>query len=564
MDFNNNSDNGLNNEQVTPPVNSNPETGTEVNSTANNDGYAEPKINATPGQSQEPAPQTSYSWMGNAQNTDNYSQQGAYTGAQGAYTGAQGAYTGQQGAYTGAQGAYTGQQNGYRQGAYNSQSAYSQPQQASVPKKVKTPGNGNGKKFWGKLGAALLAGLIFGVAAAGTWYGVNKLLPSDSTVVAGTEFDADAYKAEIEKEILAKVSKSQDTTDDSIVKSVTTESNVTMQVTDVSDVVADVMPSVVSITNTYTYTMNYWGRQLSEQSEASGSGIIIGENDTELLIATNNHVIDGAETLHVLFADGETVEAKVKGADEDNDLAVIAVKFEDIKDSTKDVIEIAKLGDSDALKVGEPAIAIGNALGYGQSVTTGVISALDRQLELEEGQMSEGFIQTDAAINPGNSGGALLNSRGEVVGINSNKIGGTSVEGMGYAIPISRALPIIDDLKTKKTKESVSADEKGYLGISGRAVSTEMVEMYEFPEGVYVYDVFANSGAEAAGLRKGDIITKFDGTKIKSMEALQENLSYYMAGETIELTVARFNDAGTYDEITMQVKLISANEMPAE
>lgn len=427
----------------------------------------------------------------------------------------------------------------------------------------KAPKKGNGGKVFGKIMLAVFTGVVFGVCACLAWAGMNKFMPKETAalVAEAENFDRNAYKAEIEREILAKLEKQNN--DAGIVKSVTTDSNVTMQVTDVSDVVADVMPSVVSITNTYTYTMNYWGRSISEQEEASGSGIIIGENDTELLVATNNHVIENADELHVHFIDGETVEAKLKGADADNDIAVIAIKLDGLKPSTRDAIEIAKLGDSQLLKVGEPAIAIGNALGYGQSVTTGVISALDRKLEIEEGKMSEGFIQTDAAINPGNSGGALLNVKGEVVGINSNKIGGSSVEGMGYAIPISRALPIIDDLKTKKTKDG-TIEDRGYLGISGRAVSSEMVEVYEFPEGVFVYDVFANTGAEAAGLRKGDIITKFEGITIKSMEALQENMAYYGAGETVELTVARFNDNGAYDEIVMQVRLISASEMPAE
>lgn len=452
-------------------------------------------------------------------------------------------------------------QNNYSAGQYNSQGQNNGP--AAGGNGGRSPKKGNGGKVFGKIVLAVFTGAVFGACAFLAWAGMNKFMPKEAAaIVAEAEgFDKNAYKAEIEREILAKLD--QQNNDAGIVKSVTTDSNVTMQVTDVSDVVADVMPCVVSITNTYTYTMNYWGRSISEQEEASGSGIIIGENDTELLVATNNHVIENADELQVHFIDGETVEAKLKGADADNDIAVIAIKLDGLKPSTRDAIEIAKLGDSEQLKVGEPAIAIGNALGYGQAVTTGVISALDRKLEIEDGKMSEGFIQTDAAINPGNSGGALLNVRGEVVGINSNKIGGSSIEGMGYAIPISRALPIIDDLKTKKTKDG-TIENRGYLGISGRAVSTEMVELYEFPEGVFVYDVFANTGAEAAGLRKGDIITKFEGTTIKSMEALQENMAYYGAGETVELTVSRFNDDGAYDEIIMQVKLISASEMPAE
>lgn len=479
--------------------------------------------------------------------SDNYGQN--YNRAQGQYQGA-------------GMNQYNQNQNNAPYGQYNG--PMNSGNEGNGNNGGRAPKKGNGGKVFKKIVAVVGAGALFGVCAFLAWVGMNRFMPQEAAAIVSEAeiFDKNAYKAEIEKEILAKIQQQNDN-DAGIVKSVTTDSNVTMQVTDVSDVVSDVMPSVVSITNTFTYTMNYWGRAISEQEEASGSGIIIGENDTELLVATNNHVIENADELQVHFIDGETVEAKIKGADADNDIAVIAVKLDGLKPSTRDAIEIAKLGDSDELKVGEPAIAIGNALGYGQSVTTGVISALDRKLEVEEGKMSEGFIQTDAAINPGNSGGALLNVKGEVVGINSNKIGGSSVEGMGYAIPISRALPIIDDLKTKKTKDG-TIEDRGYLGISGRAVSSEMVEVYEFPEGVFVYDVFANTGAEAAGLRKGDIITKFEGTTIKSMEALQENMAYYGAGETVELTVSRFNDSGSYDEIVMQVKLISANEMPAE
>jgi len=430
-------------------------------------------------------------------------------------------------------------------------------------------------RFFGKLIGTVVLGAVFGACAFGAWRALDyydvQIFPDKEE--SADEFDAEKYRSQIEKDILSKLEKDMDSKkedisdnddEDSTVKTVVTDTDVTMRVTDVSEVVDKVMPSVVSITNNYTYVTNYWGMEYSQESEASGSGIIIGENGDELLIATNNHVIEGADKLAVQFIDGEVVEAKVKGADADNDVAVIAVALDDMVNTTKDAIEIATLGDSDALKVGEPAIAIGNALGYGQSVTTGVISALDRSIESEDGTKLEGFIQTDAAINPGNSGGALLNVKGEVIGINSNKIGGSTVEGMGYAIPISRALPIIDDLKDMKTKKEIEDIERGYLGISGRGISAEMTDVYGFPEGVYVYEVYEGTGAEEAGLRKGDIIVKFEGSTIKSMEELQGELAYYGAGETVNITVKRVNEDGTYDDVKLEIELVSEDVMPQE
>lgn len=431
---------------------------------------------------------------------------------------------------------------------------------AQTPKKENKAG-----RVFGRIGIIVGTGLLFGICAAFAMRAIDKYYPKEEEeiVAQGDSFDEERFKTQIEKDVLAKVdSKYGD--NESIVKTYTTDNDATMQITDVSNVVDEVMPSIVSINNKFIYETNFWGRSYEEESEASGSGIIIGENEEELLIATNNHVIEGAEELKVKFIDGSDVVANVKGADADNDIAVIAVKFADMDEKTRDVIVIASIGDSDALRVGEPAIAIGNALGYGQSVTTGVISALDRKLEIEDGKFSEGFIQTDAAINPGNSGGALLNVKGEVIGINSNKIGGASVEGMGYAIPVSRALPIIDNLKTKKTKDAVAGNDKGYLGISGQAVSNEMVDIYGFPEGVFVYEVYEGTGADKGGIRKGDIITKLEGTTVKTMQALQDNLSYYEAGEEVEVTVARANEDGAYDELTIKVKLISKDEMPSD
>ena len=324
-------------------------------------------------------------------------------------------------------------------------------------------------------------------------------------------------------------------------------------VQDVSGVVKAVMPSVVSISNTYTETMSYFGQAMTSEAEASGSGIIVGENDSELLIVTNYHVIMDADKLMVQFVEGSEAEASVKGTDAKMDLAIIAVPTENILNSTLNQIAIATLGDSDSLKVGEPAIAIGNSLGYGQSVTTGVISALDRDMELSDGSTGT-FIQTDAAINPGNSGGALLNMKGEVIGINSNKIGGSVIEGMGYAIPISAASPIIADLMLRETKNKVAEEERGFLGISGISVTTEVSSTYGMPEGVYIAQVYENTAAEAAGLTKGDIITEFDGIKISSMDELQRQLEYYAKGDTVEITVMTI-DSGGYKSKTVDITL---------
>ncbi|MBR3635838.1 MAG: trypsin-like peptidase domain-containing protein [Lachnospiraceae bacterium] len=459
---------------------------------------------------------------------------------------------------------YDNSENEY---ARNDSASNIEPQTTSgKPVKQKKKGSGKVGKFFGRVALLIVSGLVFGLCAAVAFGIVNYYAPSNDKKEAEESFDMETYKTQIERDIINRMNREQDRSNDSdsVIGTVTSTGEVHAIVTDVTDVVDKVMPSVVSIKNSYTATANFWGQEYTEEAEASGSGIIIGENDTELLIATNNHVIDAADKLSVKFIDGEEADANIKGADADMDIAVIAVQKDSLKGSTKDSIAIAELGDSDELKVGEPAIAIGNALGYGQSVTTGVISALDRELEVEEGEFSQGFIQTDAAINPGNSGGALLNVKGQVIGINSNKIGGSAVEGMGYAIPISKALPIIDNLKTKKTKAAVSEDNRGYLGISGRGVSSEMSEIYGFPEGVYVYEVYEGTGAEAAGLRKGDVITKLEGTTIKSMENLQENLAYYEEGETVEITIERSDESGEYQTQTVTLELVGRDKLPSE
>lgn len=329
---------------------------------------------------------------------------------------------------------------------------------------------------------------------------------------------------------------------------------VTAVVTDVTEVVKTAMPCVVSITNLYTDT-DWYGE--STQEEASGSGIIVGETDDELLIVTNYHVIEGCDELSVQFIDDSEVLAYVKGTDSDNDLAVITVFLEDIEEKTKEQIAIATLGDSDALQVGEPAIAIGNSLGYGQSVTTGVISALNREIVIDDN--TSYLIQTDAAINPGNSGGALLNVKGEVIGINSNKIANYVIEGMGYAIPITTAKPIIEELMQHETRKKVSDSERSFLGISGTDVTSDVSETYDMPKGVYVAQVLENSAAESAGLLKGDIITAFDGDTISSMSQLQGILEYYAAGSAVELTIMR-HEAGSYQEQKVTVTLGAKSE----
>ena len=331
-------------------------------------------------------------------------------------------------------------------------------------------------------------------------------------------------------------------------------------VTDVTQVVKAVMPSVVSVSNTYVQRGTFFGQEYSSEAVSSGSGIIVGENDSELLIVTNYHVVESADTLSVQFVDEEQVQAQIKGTDADKDLAVLAVQLSDIKEDTLDQISIASLGSSDDLTVGEPVIAIGNALGYGQSVTTGVVSALNRPIAVtsQEGQTGDSqintFIQTDAAINPGNSGGALLNTKGEVIGINSNKIGGSTVEGMGYAIPISDAKPIIEELMQKETRLKVDEANKGVLGITGVNVEAQYSEVYGIPMGVYVSSVTDNSGAAAVGLVRGDIITAINGETVETMEELKEEMNYYQAGDVVTLTIMQGSPTG-YQSKDVQVTL---------
>ena len=331
---------------------------------------------------------------------------------------------------------------------------------------------------------------------------------------------------------------------------------------DVSKVVEKVMPSIVSITSmSVQEVQSFFGGTYEQTSEGAGTGIIIGKNDTELLIVTNNHVVEGSDTLTVTFDDQSSVEANIKGTDAAYDVAVIAVAMDQISDDTMDAISVATLGDSTKLKIGEPAIAIGNALGYGQSVTTGVISALDRSVSTTDTQTGETqesgakLIQTDAAINPGNSGGALVNVNGEVVGINSAKLTGESVEGIGYAIPISDVSDLIQNLMNQETKTKVPEDERGLLGITGMSVSDAFSQQIDAPAGVYVMEVSRGSGAEKAGMTKGSIITAINGSSVDSMEALQEQLQYYAKGETVSLAILVPQTNGEYEEQSLDVTL---------
>ena len=328
----------------------------------------------------------------------------------------------------------------------------------------------------------------------------------------------------------------------------------------VAEVAANVMPAMVSITNTSVQEVMDWfrGGNFQYESKSLGTGVIMGNNDEELLIVTNNHVVDDANELTVSFIDEESVEAVVKGKDESDDLAVVAVKLKDIPEETMNQIRIANVADSEDVRVGEQVVAIGNALGYGQSVTTGIISALGRTIRVSDGLGYNDYtdlIQTDAAINQGNSGGALLNMKGEVIGINSVKAGASGVEGMGYAISTSKAIPIIRDLMNKKTRDLVADDQLPYLGIVGQDVTSNVAQVYGIPEGIYVTEVSENGPASEAGITAGMIITGFDGEKIENMTELQELLPYYAGGETVKVTMSVQNEEGEYVEEDFSVTL---------
>ncbi len=402
----------------------------------------------------------------------------------------------------------------------------------------------------------ILSGLLFGAAAAGAFTGIGTLLnkkavSSEQQTIAYEETSQDESELNTGIGLSAVFYSSNDT--------------VLSQSLDVSDIAEGMMPAMVSITNiSVSEVQSYFGmfgrNQIqTQETQSSGTGIIIGENDSELLIVTNNHVVEDATTLSVCFVDNEVCEATIKGTDPDNDLAVIAVKMENIKDETAASIKIAKLGNSDDLKVGQQVVAIGNALGYGQSVTTGIVSALDVQIDTTDAVM----IQTDAAINLGNSGGALLNMSGEVIGINSAKFSSTEIEGMGYAIPISTALPIIEDLMNRATREKVSDEYASYLGIQCMDITSTISSAYGIPQGIYITSINNDSPLKDAGITVKSIITHFDGIRVTSCSNLEDRLQYYAAGETVEITV-QFIEDNEYVEKTVEITLASASGHRAE
>ena len=413
-----------------------------------------------------------------------------------------------------------------------------------------------------------LCAVLAGGLAAGSFEGVNKLAgwSGATTVEAASNKDETTltYAKSEKKDADASDSKS-DTGKDT--------GSTAKGSLDVSEIVSEALPSIVSITTkSVQEVQNYFGtygmygyapQQQEQEVEGNGSGIIVGKNDDELLIATNYHVVEGADTLSVAFTDGNAVEASVKGFDEERDLAVVSVSLDDVEDDTMDAISIANIGSSDDLKVGEQVVAIGNALGYGQSVTTGIVSAKNRRMDSDNNTVTDGsddssdgvnLIQTDAAINPGNSGGALLNMEGEVVGINSAKLASTEVEGMGYAIAISDVTDILQNLMNETSRDKLDDSEHGVLGIEGSSVSSEAVQMYGIPAGVFVKKVTEGGAADKAGLKANSVITEFNGKAVSSIDQLSEYLSYYEPDEEVELTV-QVPHGTSYKEETVKVTL---------
>ena len=423
----------------------------------------------------------------------------------------------------------------------------------------------NSKKLAKKIGAITLSAVLFGSVAAGSFQAVNYFSPVSKTTGSSGS------------------TTSNNSSSTSLLKTTAVSGSSNTGSLDVSDITTSAMPSIVAITNkSVQEVQDYFsqfgfggqGQPQTQETESQGSGIIIGKNDSELLMVTNNHVVEGADTLSVCFIDNQVYEANVKGTDAENDLAVIAVPLDSISDDTMSQIAVASIGDSDSLKVGEQVVAIGNALGYGQSVTTGIVSAVNRALSnnssdtqdsnsSSDDSSSATYIQTDAAINPGNSGGALLNMNGEVIGINSAKLASTEVEGMGYAIPISRVSDIIDNLMNQTTRTKVDSDKQGTIGIKGINVTSDVQEKYNLPEGIYVSEVTSGSAAEKAGITSGSVITKFDGKSVTDIESLQDLLQYYKAGETVELTL-QVPDSDSYKEKTVSISLGSKSDTSSD
>ena len=417
---------------------------------------------------------------------------------------------------------------------------YTKPQQEKKEKKVKIK-----KKhgFGAALGKTAAIALVFGMVSGTVFYGTGYVLDyANGKIISSEDQDAIHTNSSNGGGELSATNVSTATT-----------------INDVSDIVENVMPSIVSITNMGQQTVDFFGQKLTQDTEGAGSGIIIGQTEDTIYIATNNHVVTNANQLTVSFIDDQSVTAEIKGTDASTDLAVLTVAVSDIPKDTLRQIKVATLGDSDDIRVGESVVAIGNALGYGQSVTTGVISALNREVTVQDemtgASVTNDLVQTNAAINPGNSGGALLNMKGEVIGINSVKYSDEDVEGMGFAIPISQAEPIINDLINR---EVVDEADTAYLGIAGQDVTSQISKAYGMPEGVYVTQVKERTAAAEAGIQKGDIITEFDGKKVSSMEGLRDNLQYYAAGTTVDVVIQK-NLNGEWQEQTISVTLGKKN-----
>lgn len=401
--------------------------------------------------------------------------------------------------------------------------------------KTRAAGSGNRAGFGVRLVRCTVLAAVFGLVAGGVFRGITGIGSESSPT------------AEVQQSAGGQLNQTQ-------ISTVSSEDS--LVVSDISDIVDETMPSIVAITNiSQTEYYNWYGQSQTYDSESCGSGILVAEDTDNLYIATNNHVVSDASSLTICFVDNSTVAAEVKGTDSGTDLAVVSVKKTDLSSETLETVKIATLGDSDSLKVGQAAIAIGNALGYGQSVTTGVISALDRQVTVTDSetgnQVTNALIQTDAAINPGNSGGALLNSRGEVVGINSVKYSDTQVEGMGYAIPMTTAEPIINKLINRQV---VDSSERAFLGVTGVDVTSDVASAYEMPEGIYVVQISEGSAAEEAGIQEGDILVSLDNSAVSSMETLEELLQYYSAGTQVDVVIKRAAKGG-YEELTLPVTL---------
>ena len=425
------------------------------------------------------------------------------------------------------------------------------------------------KKHWRSLAALAMAACIMSVSAGSLSVAAEEATESERIKI-GSDFskretETEAAETETETE---KTQASERKIGKLIGNTELLDEKEQQSMPDIAAVAQNVIPSIVAITNVGVETINYFGAEYQMDSESTGSGIIVGKNDSELLIATNQHVVEGAEDLTVCFtvdADEEEklVPAQVKGTDSTWDLAVIAVNLGDISENVAGKIKVAQMGDSDEVEVGEYSVAIGNALGYGQSVTFGIISALDREISVStnNGVVTNHMIQTDAAINFGNSGGALLNLKGELIGINSAKAAETGVEGMGYAIPVNTAKPIIEDLMNQITRTKVSAEEAGALGLVPVDVSEEARQIYNIPIGAFVYELTEGSAAEKAGIREGDIIVKLDKTGISSKSELLDRMQYYAAGETVEVTVKR-SGADGYEEKVIEVELGRKADLP--